>query len=205
MRLAIAAAATLAFSLPAAAQSLDIPSGTYTNDVTHTSLVWKVSHFGFSTYTGFFERDAVDATVELDAENVANSTLEVTIDGQAVRTLHPVEADPRGTDFDAEIESEMFLNTAANPTITFRSTGIEVTDEDTANIRGELTIGEQTHPVTLETHLNAAANHPMTGAPMFGISARGTIDRTQWGVNSLAGPIGTDVVIEIEAEFAQQN
>jgi polyisoprenoid-binding protein YceI len=173
--------------------------------VTHTSLVWKVSHFGFSSYTGFFERDAVEAVVELDAQNVVNSTLEVTVDGQAVRTLHPVEADPRATDFDGEIESEMFLNTAASPTITFRSTGIEVTGEDTANITGDLTIGGQTHPVTLETQLNQAANHPMSRrAGARHLRAR-HVRPTQWGINSLAGPIGTDVVIEIEAEFAQQN
>ncbi len=60
--------------------------------------------------------------------------------------------------------------------------------------------------MTLEAQLNAATEaHPMTGAPVFGISARGTIDRTQWGITSLAGPIGTEVTIEIEAEFAQQN
>jgi polyisoprenoid-binding protein YceI len=204
MRFALAAAATLAFSLPAAAQSLEIPSGTYVNDVTHTSILWKVSHFGYSTYTGAFARDAAAAVVTLDADDVANSRLEVTLDGGAVRTLHPVDADPRRTDFDAEIASATFLNAETNPTITFRSTSIEVTGEDSATITGDLTINGKTHPLVLETHLNAAANHPMTGAPMFGISARGTLDRTLWGINTLAGPIGTDVAIEIEAEFAQQ-
>jgi len=204
MRLVLAAAAALALAAPASAQSLDVPSGTYTNDVTHTSLVWKVSHLGFSSYTGTFSRVAIDATVDLDADDVANSSLSVTLDGQAVRTLHPIEADPRGVDFNAEIASDMFLNTVEHPEITFESTDIEVTGENRANITGDLTIGETTRPLVLDTRLNAAGEHPVTGQQTLGISAVGTVTRSQYGINTLVGPVGDDVTIEIEAEFVHE-
>lgn len=204
MRLALVAAASLALALPAAAQPLDVPSGTYTPDPTHTSLVWKVSHLGFSNYTGQFAREAIDATIELDAEDVANSKLTVTLDGTAVRTLHPIELDPRGIDFDAEIASDMFLNTVAIPEITFTSTDIEITGEDTAVITGDLTIGETTRPLALETRLNRAANHPITGQPTLGISATGVVKRSEYGINTLLGPVGDEVTIEIEAEFVHE-
>lgn len=204
MRLALAAALATAIAVPAAAQSVDVPSGTYTADPTHTSLVWKVSHLGFSDYTGMFAREAIDVVIELDADNVANSTLEVTLDGTAVRTLHPIEADPRGVDFDEEIESEMFLNTAAMPEITFTSTAIEVTGEDTATITGDLTIGETTHPLELRTVLNKAGNHTITGMPTLGISATGVVKRSEYGINALLGPVGDDVTVEIEGEFVHE-
>lgn len=205
MRLVLAAAATLALSLPAAAQSLDVPSGTYVLDPTHASIVWKVSHFGFSTYTGAIERGAIDASVELDADDVSKSKLSVTIDGQRVASLHPVDRDPRGVDFDTEIEGPMFLNTAANPTVTFVATKIEPTDDNTALITGDFTLNGVTKPVTLDATLNKAAVNPMYGVPVLGVSATGTLDRTAWGVNGLAGPIGTDVTLEIQAEFVHQN
>ncbi|MBJ3775008.1 YceI family protein [Acuticoccus mangrovi] len=191
-----AALTTLVLAAPAAAQSLDVPSGTYVSDPTHTSVVWKLSHFGYSTYTGNFERKAIAATVELDADDVANSSVEVTLNGNAVRTLHPGP-----TDFDAEIASDMFLNAVAHPEITFKSTGITLTGDNTADVAGELTVNGQTHPFTLAATLNRAATHPMSGNPTIGISAVGTLDRTEYGVTSLAGPIGTEVTIEVQAEF----
>ena len=200
MRLILAAAA-VALSFPASAESLDIPSGTYALDRTHAALVWKVNHLGFSTYTGMFDKKAIDATIELDADDVANSSLTATVDGLSVETLHPREFDPRDIAFNDEIQSDMFLNTVAFPEITFKSTGIEITGDNTANIEGELTLNNQTHPFVLETTLNQAAEHPMLGTPAIGISATGTFDRTQFGINTLAGPVSADVTIEIQGEF----
>ena len=51
----LAACMLLMPSINASAASLDgIPSGTYNVDITHASVVWKVSHFGFSNYVGRF-------------------------------------------------------------------------------------------------------------------------------------------------------
>lgn len=199
MRFALAAAASIALALPATAQTLDVPSGTYVNDPAHTSITWKVSHLGYSNYTGMFARDAVDATIALDAEDVANSSLDVTIDGQEVRTLHP-----GSEDFDAEIASDQFLNTAQSPEIRFTTTGIEVTGENTATITGDLTIADETHPFTLDATLNKAAPNPVTGQPVLGITATGTLMRSQYGVDGLLGPISDEVSVEIQAEFMQE-
>ncbi|MEM9224560.1 MAG: YceI family protein, partial [Pseudomonadota bacterium] len=150
MRLLPAAAAVAVVALassPVAAQSIDVPSGTYALDKTHASIVWKVSHIGYSTYTGMFQRGAIDATITLDAEDVAKSSVTATIEGTGVETLHPVDFDPRGTDFNAEVAGDKFLNANSFPAITFKSTGIEVTGDNTANISGELTLNNATHPV----------------------------------------------------------
>jgi len=200
MRFTVAACLAV-LSFPAHAASLDVPSGTYVPDPTHMSITWKVSHLGFSVYTGMFDRAAIDATIELDAANVANSSLTASVDTDAVRTLHPIDLDPRGVDFNAELASDMFLNAEVQPEITFTSTNIEVTGDNSANITGDLTINGETHPLVLETTLNAAGEHPLAGAPALGITATGVIDRTQYGVTTLAGPIGEEVTIEIQGEF----
>jgi len=195
------AAAVVAFAMPAAAETLDVPSGTYVLDKTHASVVWKVSHLGFSTYTAMFDRAGIDATITLDADDVAKSSLTASVDATAVLTGHPIEADPRGIDFDEEIASDMFLNATAFPVVTFESTGIEVTGEKTAKITGNLTMNDQTHELVLDTTLHGAGDNPMSGTPHLGIAATGVIDRTMYGINTLAGPVGAEVTLEIEGEF----
>ena len=98
----------------------------------------------------------------------------------------------------------MFLNTAANPEITFESTGIEVTGENTAIITGDLTINETTNELTLETTLNRAGTHPVSSKPTIGITATGVIKRSEYGINALLGPIGDDVTVEIQGEFVHE-
>lgn len=44
----ILSTALAAFALPALAQDIAVPSGTYASDPTHTSLFWSVNHFGLS-------------------------------------------------------------------------------------------------------------------------------------------------------------
>lgn len=197
MRAVLATAALAIAAGPAFGQSLNVPSGTYRLDPAHTDVLWKVDHFGLSPYVGRFDRSAIDATIELDAEDVTNSTLTVTIRADGV-----VTNDPGAKDFDAEIEGDMFFAAAAHPEITFVSTDIEVSGEDTATITGDLTFKGVTLPVELDVVLNGALEaHPMAGAPALGISASAVIDRTDFGVTSLAGPIGTEVDVEIHAEF----
>ena len=63
---ALAAAASgsaLAADVPAPATA-PVPAGAYTVDKAHTSLIFRVSHLGFSTYTGRFTR--LDANLQFD-------------------------------------------------------------------------------------------------------------------------------------------
>jgi polyisoprenoid-binding protein YceI len=199
-QLLAAATALAVVAAPAAApaQTLDIPAGTYAVDKTHLSVLWRVSHLGLSNYVGQFDPADIEATVELDPENVENSSLSVTIPADAVLTNFPGEQD-----FDAEIASDMFLDAANHPAITFTSTDIVVTGENTADVTGDLTIKGVTLPVTLDVTLNGAMMHPMAGVPAFGISATGEVARSDFGVTTLVGPVADAVDILIEAEFLQ--
>jgi len=177
------------------AASVDIPAGTYKTDQRHTNVLWSVNHFGFSNYYARFRN--IDATLELDAADIAKSTLSVTIDPKTIDTNYPAEPNP----FNVEIASDMFLNADEFPQITFTSTAIEITGEKTGQITGDLTIRGVTKPVTLDVTLNNAGPHPFTQAPMIGFSATGSFKRSEFGVDALVGPIGDDVGLIIEAEF----
>jgi polyisoprenoid-binding protein YceI len=72
---------------------------------------------------------------------------------------------------------------------------------DSGQLTGDLTMKGVTRPVTLDVTLNGAGKHPMTGSDTFGISASGTLDRTEWNLGYAAPAVGEEVTLRIEAEF----
>jgi len=193
-------AAILATGLAAAsAQSINAPAGTYESDKTHTNLLWSVKHFGLSNYYGRF--DSIYAQLDLDPENPARSKLNVTIDPKSVDTNYPAKPNT----FNAEIAGGKFLDAEKFDKITFTSTEIKVTGKNTGKVTGNLTFHGVTKPVTLDVTFNGALNpHPMARKPVIGFSARGTLKRSDFGVNVLLQYISDDVSLIIETELVQK-
>ncbi len=172
------------------------PSGNYSVDLTHASVVWKLSHFGFSTYVGRFNDFTAD--IELDSENFEKSTVEVNIKVDSLDTDYPY---PEKEDFN-KVLAEDWFKSADHPSITFKSTTVGALNGSNFKIVGELTLMGQTHPVTLDATLNGATpSHPFLRVPLIGFSATTEIDRTAWGLSKFAPKVGAQVTIEIEGEF----
>jgi polyisoprenoid-binding protein YceI len=180
------------------AVKVEAPSGTYNLDKTHAAIIWKVSHFGLSSYPARFA--TFDAKLEFDAAKPENSKLSVTIDAASVRTEYPLKAT---RDFDVELaNNEGFFNAKAHPTITFASTGIKRTGPKTADVMGNLTFRGVTKPMTLKAVFNnGMAKHPFAGVPVLGFSATGKLKRSEFGMTNMLPNIGDDVTLDIEAEF----
>ncbi len=70
-------------------------AGTYAIDPTHTSVTWRVNHFGLSKYTGRFK--TVDATLQFNPEDPAANSITVTIDPRSVETDYPADYKAAGT------------------------------------------------------------------------------------------------------------
>ncbi|MEM1288001.1 MAG: YceI family protein [Pseudomonadota bacterium] len=200
--LVISTALSAVAVMPAHAADIAIPSGTYAIDAGHTSLFWSVSHFGFSNYTA--RLNSVDATVELNAEDITQSSLTATIDMTSVNTDYPFA---ERTDFDEELRGEQWLNAGNFPEATFTSTEIVKTGDSTATITGDLTFLGVTLPMTLDAELIGFAETypvPVVQGAVFGVQATGTFDRTEFGFATFAPNIGAEVTIELNAEFIQQ-
>ena len=67
----------------------DIPAGDYTLDKHHATLVFRVSHLGFSNYTAAFAD--FDAKLHFDQNNAGASTLEATINPMSLTIPSPPE------------------------------------------------------------------------------------------------------------------
>lgn len=213
MRLILTAAAalTLAACNPqsetpatteAPAVEVNAPSGEYALDPNHSTVTVRAQHFGLAHYTLRFNK--LSGTLNFNADNPAQSTIEATIDVTSLDTPYTGERD-----FDAELQNSSWLDSASFPTATFRSTSVEQTGANTARVTGDLTLHGVTAPITLEvTYDGSHSPHPM-GMQMssIGFSARGALQRSQFGVRELLPRAGGNdgvsdqVELVIEAEF----
>ena len=194
---AAAPAATAELKPPKA----DVPAGDYTLDKPHATVVFRVSHMGFSHYTAAFAN--IDAKLHFDQNNAAASTLEATIDPKSLT----VSAPPAG--FLEELTGPHFLDAATYPAITFKSTKIETTGPDTGKVTGDLTLHGVTKPLVLDVTYNGGyAGHPMDPHARVGFSAKGSFKRSDYGVAfGVPAPgttmgVGDEVQVTIEAEFS---
>lgn len=177
---------------------VDVASATYRIEPTHASILWRVSHNGLSYYTARFTDFSAD--LMFNAENPAQSSLKATINPASVRTDHP-----DGPDWDTTLATdEKWFHSAAYPTITYSSTDITLTGENTGLVQGELTLLGVTKQVPLTVTFNGARNFPYFGErDVLGFSARATLKRSDFGMSALLPAIGDEVTLTLETEFLQ--
>ncbi len=191
----------LLFAFPARAEEPALPAGVYQLDKSHASLVFAVSHVGFSRYTMSF--DDFDATLTLDPANPQKASVTATINPRSL----DLPAPPEG--FHTALMGKDWLKVDAFPKITFTSTSVEMTGEKTATIHGDLELLGIKKPVVLKTSFNGGyAGHPMDPNARIGFSATGSFKRSDFGMTygipepgSTMG-VGDQVDVTIEAEFS---
>jgi len=168
----------------------------YTLDPSHSQIVFSYNHLGFSTTYGMFS--GFEGEIMFDQENPAESSVSVSM---------PVRSMLTGWEKRFEhFMSEDFFGAAEGDMVTFTSTGIEVTGENTAQITGDLTMNGMTKSVVLDATLNQATGHPMKdGQPWAGFDATTTIKRSDFGVDKFAPHVSDEVgvMISIEAGKAE--
>lgn len=169
-------------------------SGTYVVDPDHVSVVFKVDHFGFSSYVGRFNR--VKASLDFDPAAPGASRLAVAIDAASVDSPNPA--------VDEQLVGPALFDAGSYPEIEFVSTEITPTGESTGHVTGDLSMHGVTRPVTLDVVFNGGGTNPLTGAETLGFSATARLLRSQFGLGTWIPAVGNQVLIEIEAEFVRR-
>jgi polyisoprenoid-binding protein YceI len=169
MRQLASAALALVLACALAPARADTPN--YAIDPTHTFVNYENGHYGTTTNRGRFSTK--DGTLYFDrAARIGK--VEVVIDITSVNT---------GVDFlNRQIQGKDFFNVADFPTGTFKSDEFVFNGDKVSEVRGQLTLRGQTHPVTLKsTKFNCYIN-PLVKREVCGGDFETTIQRSQWGV-----------------------
>lgn len=170
---------------------------TFALDPAHLHVGFLVEHIGFAKTLGVFTE--IEGTVVFDEEARSLDSIDVTIQADSVHTGHERRDDHlRGGDF---------LDVAAHPEIAFTLTDANPTGPRTGTITGDLTMRGETHPVTLDVTWNKSGRYPFGDEQyVVGISARGALQRSLWGMTYAVenGLVGDRVEIIIEAELVRR-
>jgi len=189
------------FALSMAAATLLAPAAmadpvAYDFDRSHTEVSASWDHNGFSRQTIQFTDFGGD--LMLDFDDPTNSAIDITfnlIGGIWVGAHHDR--------FLRHLNSGDFFETEVNPTARFVATSFETEDGVTGVMAGDLTMNGMTHPVSLDVTLNHNGPHPRDASrQIVGVSASGTLLRSEWDMGFAAPMVSDEIQLSIEAEMS---
>jgi polyisoprenoid-binding protein YceI len=206
---------TFSFPLPAALEAVirnggnemttqseaGVPTrSTWQLDPAHTLVEFSGKHMMFTTVKGHFK--SVRGTIVLDEADPSRSSVEVEIDTPSLYS---------GVEYrDNHLKSPDFLDSERHPTITFKSTRVELLGSDHAKVSGDLTIRGITREVMLDTELTGRGKDPM-GREVISFDARTQINRKDFGLTwnlalETGGFLVGDIIkIELAVEAIKQS
>lgn len=162
---------------------------TYTIDSKHTFPSFEVSHIGFSTQRGRFDRSS--GKISLD-EKAKTGSIEVTIEADSI--------DTGLKDLEDKLKSAEFFNSAKHPAITFKSEKLEFSGETPVAAEGSLTLLGVSKPLRLSIDHFHCGVHPINKRNVCGADASGLIKRSDFGLSAFLPAIGDEVKIKIQVE-----
>jgi len=172
-------------ALPFAAHAGD----TYTVDPLHTFAHFKISHLGFSTLHGRFDKTSGKITLDPKAKT---GSMEITMETNSISTGYGKR--------DSDLESPDFFNAAEFPTMTYKATKFHFKGDKVASVDGELTLLDVTRPVKLTvTDMHCGIN-PMHKKYECGADAVAEVKRSEFGMKTYLPAIGDEVKLEFDIE-----
>ncbi len=185
----------LAFVCLLLLSSLPLMAATYDIDAGHSSVGFKIKHMAISNVKGTFSD--FEGTFNFTPGDKKNWSAEATITVNSINT--------GDSDRDNHLLAPDFFDAEKFPTMVFKSTKVEMKDEEEGTIYGTLTMHGVTLPVTLDLEVNGTITDPW-GNDRAGFSAEGKINRKDWGLSYgkvMEGGglvIGNEVKISLEVE-----
>jgi polyisoprenoid-binding protein YceI len=165
----------------------------YTIDSDHTRPTFEISHFGYSTFRGRFDR----TTGRISYDPAARTgSADVRVEVGSVST--GVSA------IDEHLKKPEFFDAAKFPAITFKSTQFVFDGERLASVDGNLTIRDVTKPVSLKVGAVNCRPHPIEKHPVCGADAQVTLKRSDFGVKAYLPTIGDEVTLLVAVEAANK-
>ncbi len=166
-------------------------------DPEHVTVAFLVHHIGFAKTLGVFRK--ASGTVVFDADGPSLKSVDVSVQTASVDTGHRAR--------DKHVRGSDFLDSRKHPTMRFVLTGSKKKGGRKGVVTGNLTLRGKTRPVSLNVTWNKAGAYPFGDKhEVVGISARGTLKRSRWGMTYAVknGLVGDKVEIIIEAELIRQ-
>ncbi|WP_026770268.1 YceI family protein [Asinibacterium sp. OR53] len=170
---------------------------TWKDDPWHSKLTFTVTHQGFSSIFGLFQK--FDVTISASKPDFSDAVFTLSADVASINTEVKMRDD--------DLRSPHFFDAIKYPAMTFKSTSIINTTgmKDRFKITGNLTLHGVTKTVTMELWYRGTHEDPMSKKTKAGFQLTGVINRSDFNVGP-ATPfdISNDVMIKADGEFIKQ-
>ena len=161
----------------------------YIVDATHSAALFQVRHFGVSFVSGRFTD--ISGTIDLDRENLSNSSVEIVIRTASVNTDHEER--------DKHLRNADFFDVQKYPTMRFKSSKIKKITDTVGEVTGSFTLHGVTQTITLNVTFLGEFDVPW-GQHRAGFETSFTIKRSDYGMDKLLGPAGDTVQVTLFVE-----
>ena len=167
-----------------------VPTGTWNADKVHSSIGFEVEHM-VSTFRGRFE--------DYDAHLTG---------GRLTGTVRVASVKVYDENLEAHLQSPDFFDAELHPELRFESRELEIGDDGTVTLDGDLTIKGTNRPVTATgryVHVEA----DMAGGERIGLQLETTVDRREFGLEWNAPlpkggfALGNDVTLVVALELVK--
>jgi polyisoprenoid-binding protein YceI len=182
-------AVVIALSTPLSLAHAD----TYKIDPVHSSILYRVKHFGASYSYGRFNDCSGHFTIDDTNPSADRFDLTVKVDS----------LDSNNKNRDTHLKSPDFFNAKEFPAMTFKSTQVQKIDDQNLDVQGDLTIHGVTRPVTFRVERTGVGKDPR-GNVRAGLETVLTIKRSDYGMNFMLQGVGDDVRIIVSLEGVRQ-
>ncbi|MDL4839129.1 YceI family protein [Aquibacillus rhizosphaerae] len=168
---------------------------TFKVDPTHTSVDFSVKHMMVSKVKGAFHD--FDVKFVADPEDLTTAEIEFNIGVKSI--------DTRNSQRDEHLRSADFFDVENHPNITFKSTKVTKTGDNSYEVTGDVTLAGKSKTETFNVNFEGQGQDPW-GNQVFGFSADGVIKRSDYGITYNAALetggvlIGDDIKFTIEME-----
>lgn len=186
-RLAGAVLALAVFGSTPAARARDA----WAIDPAHTRIGFAIDATGYPRTEGSFRK--FDGRIFVDFDHPGRSRVAFRVDAASV--------DLGSGSFEDYVRSEVFLNAARFPTISFASTSVTKIDEHRAHVVGDLTLLGQTRPLEVDVLVETTR---VAGRAHLKVTATARIDRLAYGMNSGWPMVSGDVDLVVASEVVEQ-
>lgn len=168
-------------------------------DLGHAYVGWEVDHMGLSPTVGRF-RD-FNGTFMLDADDPANSQITFTVQAASVDSNHIGR--------DTHLRKTEYLDSEANPQITYVSSEVEMLTPTSGKLHGDLTLRGQSAPLTLDFELVRNTTYPAfipnyDEVPVLGFEVSGELLRLDHGMDFIAflgSPTGLSIDLDMHFDL----
>lgn len=161
----------------------------YTIDPSHTYPHFSVSHLGFSTMQGRFDKSSGKVTLDRAAKK---GSVEIVIEAASISTGWAKR--------DEHLRGPDFFNAAEFPSVIYKSSTVKFQGDSPSSVEGTLTLLGVSKPVTLRIDAFKCGTNPMNQKELCGADVSTQIKRSDFGMTYALPNVGDEIKLVFEVE-----